>query len=64
MTFTPAEGIYVEYKGDVGVVEFITDEYLTFCKKPKDDNMLQDICIVVYKYEWDNIKLLRGHHRQ
>lgn len=64
MTFSPTEGILIEYKGDVGHVVFVCDESLTFCKKRKSDNMTGDICIVVYSYEWDKIKLLQGHHRQ
>ena len=63
MTFSPAENLLIEFKGDVGVIVFISDEYLTFCKKKKDDEMISDICIVVYKYNWDQIKLLQGHHR-
>ena len=64
MTFTPAEGILIEYKGEVGHVKFVCEDSLTFCKKRKSGNMTTDICIVVYAYEWDNIKLLQGHHRQ
>ena len=65
MTFTPAVDIVIEYKGDVGVVKFVCDTCLTFCKYSLDDEtQIGDVCIVVYSYEWDNIKLLQGHHRQ
>lgn len=63
MTFTPAENLQVEYKGDVGSIGFICDEYLTICKKRKNGDMISDVCIVAYKYDWDQIKLLQGHHR-
>ena len=64
MTFTPATGLTIEFKGDVGVVKFISDEYLTFCLKTKEEEMISDVCVVVYRYEWDSIRLLQGHHRQ
>lgn len=65
MTFTPALDIVIEYKGNVGVVKFICDECITFCKySSKVEGELSDVCIVVYRYEWDSIKLLQGHHRQ
>lgn len=64
MTFTPAKGILVEYKGDVGTIKFVSETYLTFCMKAREGKMIQDVCIVVYSYEWDQIKLLQGHHRQ
>lgn len=63
MKFTPALGITIEYKGDVGVVSFICESSLTFCKKASTGDMVQDVCIVVYSYDWDKIKLLQGHHR-
>lgn len=63
MRFTPALGITIDYKGDVGIIKFICDECLTFCKKTKNGEMIQDVCIVVYSYDWDKIKLLQGHHR-
>ena len=64
MTFSPAEGLLVEYRGIVGNIKFIDDVYLTICKKTKTGDMVGDICIVVYSHCWDEIKLLQGHHRQ
>jgi len=64
VTFTPAPNLLVEYRGNVGTIKFVSDEYLTFCMAPKNDKMIGDLCIVVYRYCWDEIKLLQGHHRQ
>jgi len=64
MSFSPALGILVEYKGSVGEIKFIDDIYLTICTKNKNDGMVGDVCLVVYKSEWDIIKMIGGHHRQ
>jgi len=63
MAFTPAEGLLVEYKGNVGTIRFIDEIYLTVCLKTKEDNMIGDVCLVVYRKEWDSIKLLGGPHK-
>ena len=54
------EGLQVEYKNNRGFIKFI-DEcgiYLTVCM---GDNLesSRDICLVVYSYEWDNIKIIK-----
>ena len=64
MSFSPALGILVEYKGSVGTIKFIDDIYLTICTKSKTEGMIGDLCLVVYKEEWDMIKMLQGRHRQ
>lgn len=64
MTFSNCEGLTVEYKGYVGEIRFVDEIYLTICMKPREGNMIQDVCMVVYKEQWDDIKLLQGHHRQ
>ena len=64
MSFTPALGILVEYKGSVGEIKFIDDIYLTICTKSKTDRMVGDLCLVVYKVEWDLIKMIGDRNRQ
>ena len=63
MSFTPALGILVEYKGSVGEIKFIDDIYLTICTKSKTDGMIGDLCLVVYKVEWDLIKIIGDRNR-
>ena len=62
MTFSPTENILIEYKGSVGVVKFVCEQSLSFCIYDNDGE-LSNVCIVVYSYDWDNIKLLSGHHK-
>ena len=64
MTFSPSDGLFVEFRGHVGHIKFVDEIYLTICMKPKEGSMVQDVCMVVYKHQWDEIKLLQGHHRQ
>jgi hypothetical protein len=45
MSFTPALGILVEYKGSVGEIKFIDDIYLTICTKSKTDGMIGDLSL-------------------
>jgi len=60
MSFSPAVGLLVEYKGSVGEIKFIDELYLTICLKRKCDDMIGDVCVVVYPGEWDDIKLIEG----
>ncbi len=64
MSFSPALGLLVEYKKTVGEIRFIDDIYLTICTKRKDGNMIGDLCLVVYKREWDLIQMLGEHNRR
>ena len=64
MSFSPALGITVEYKGSVGEIRFIDEVYLTICLKNKCDGMVGDVCLVVYKGEWDNIKMVGERNRR
>ena len=62
MNFSPALGLLVEYKGQVGEIKFIDDLYLTICLKSKKDGLISDVCLVVYPNDWSDIKLV-GHRR-
>ena len=63
MTFTPGEGLEIDWRGHVGKIKFITDEYLSLCIY-RQDGSTSDTCLVVYKHQWEEIKLLKGPHRQ
>ena len=58
--FTPALGVECIYKGTVGTITFVCEHYLTVCTKVKTNaDMMSDVCLVVYNYEWDKITLMR-----
>ena len=64
MSFSPAVGLLVEYKGRVGEIKFIDELYLTICLKNKCDGMIGDVCLVVYPHEWDIIKMVGERNRR
>lgn len=55
-----AEGLEVTYKNTQGTIRFLCDSYLTICIHTSE-NPMKDVCIVVYKNEWDDIELISGN---
>lgn len=55
-----APGVLVSYRGQVGTVKFVddsTDGYLTICIHT--EGAMGAVCIVVYRYAWEEIELLK-----
>lgn len=52
------EGLEVEYKGHIGTIRFICDQYVTVCVK-KFSERNRDVCLLVYREHYSNIKLLK-----
>lgn len=61
---SPAIGAQIEYDGHIGEIRFICSEYLTMCIREKDTHMIGDCCMLIYKCDWQNIKILKSTHRQ
>jgi hypothetical protein len=57
MTFT--EGLEVQYKDHIGKVRFICETYITICINSFPEERRRDVCIVVYRSNFDKIKLLK-----
>lgn len=57
MTFD--EGLIVQYKDHIGTVRFICDSYITVCVNKFPDDKRRDVCILVYKNNFNQIKLLK-----
>ncbi len=49
------QGLTVEYKGFVGVITFVDSVYLTVCLYSGDGRTYGNVCMVVYKNEWDTL---------
>lgn len=62
MSFSPAIGLQVEYRGYVGEIRFVDHLYLTICTRKKEDGMIGDVCMIVYPKYWDDIKILNSNH--
>jgi hypothetical protein len=55
---TPVEGINVIYKDHVGVIRFVDEYYATICVRQFQQRN-RDVCIVVYRSDFKNIRLLK-----
>lgn len=58
-----AEGYEVKYKDKTGTIRFVCDSYLTVCIHTHS-NPMKDVCILVYKNEWDEIHLVSGNRNE
>lgn len=54
-----AEGLLISYKGHVGVIRFICDEYLTLCINSFPNEKRRDVCILIYKNDFEKIELFK-----
>ena len=62
-SFTPAEGVEVIYEKYIGTIVFVGEEYLTLCIRTRDHHMISDVCMLVYKEDWDKIQLFKRSDR-
>ena len=62
-SFTPAEGVDVIYEEYIGNIVFVGEEYLTLCIRTRDHDMISDVCLLVYKNDWDKIQLIKSSDR-
>ena len=62
-SFTPAEGVNVIYEEYIGNIVFVGEEYLTLCIRTRDRDMISDVCLLVYKNDWDKIQLIKSSER-
>lgn len=52
------EGLDVRYRHNVGKIRFICESYVTVCVNTFDHRS-RDVCILVYRNEWNDIELLK-----
>lgn len=55
---TPVFGLKVQYKDHIGIIRFVDDEYVTLCINEFRDRS-RDVCIIVYKEDFKNLRLLK-----
>jgi hypothetical protein len=56
---TFAEGLLVQYKDHIGTIRFICDSYVTMCVSPFPDEKRRDVCILIYRDSFKEIKLFK-----
>jgi hypothetical protein len=52
------QGLDVKYKGQIGVVDFMCDRYITICVR-RLDHRSRDVCMLVYPSQWKDVELLK-----
>jgi hypothetical protein len=53
-----AVGVIVEHKNFIGEVRFVCDDYMSVCTSV-GVHRAADICVIVYKKDWDNVNLFK-----
>jgi hypothetical protein len=53
------EGLEAIYDNYVGIINFVGSSYLTLCVKYLPEEKVRNVCIVIYKDEFNKIKLLK-----
>ena len=53
-----SEGIEAIYNNHSGYIKFVCDDYVTLCIHT-NPNPMKDVCLVIYKNNWEKIKLLK-----
>jgi hypothetical protein len=54
-----ATGTRVEWRGHVGEIRFVDDIYLTICVSVNPEDRARDVCLVVQKWDWNEIMLVK-----
>lgn len=57
MTLT--EGIDVVYENYVGRIRFVCESYVTLCVNSFSNEPRRDVCMLVYRRDFQKIKLLK-----
>lgn len=54
-----SEGLSVQYREMIGVIRFVCEKYLTLCIHTSSQEPSKDVCILIYRGDWNEIKLLK-----
>ena len=57
-----SEGLMVQYRNWVGEIRFICDDYASVCTSV-GVHRSADVCLLVYKQNWGEMKLLKESHK-
>ena len=56
-------GIIVSYKTHVGEIRFVDENYLTVCISVNPDDRVRDVCLVIPKQNWDEVRLIKESNK-
>ena len=54
-----SEGIEVCYESYIGEIKFVCDSYATLCVNSFPKEPRRDVCMLIYRQDFDKIKLLK-----
>lgn len=54
-----SEGLFVQYENYVGQVRFVCNSYVTLCVNSFEGEKQRDVCMLIYRGDFDKIKLLK-----
>lgn len=54
-----SEGITAIYKDHIGVIRFVSEQYITLCIKTFPTEKNRDVCILIHRENYKNVKLLK-----
>ena len=57
-------GTEVYYKGHFGVVKFSCEDSMSICVRVFPDEPSRNVCLVVYKWDFDEVELTTGNQAQ
>lgn len=57
MTF--AEGLIVQYENYIGTIKFVCNSYVTLCVNSFPNEKQRDVCMLIYRGNFNKIKLLK-----
>lgn len=57
-----AEGVVVQYREWIGEIRFICGEYASVCTSV-GTHRSSDVCVLVYKKDWEEMKLFKESHK-
>jgi len=53
------EGLDIEYDGYIGTVRYVGNYYITMCLKTFPNEKVRDVCMLIYKKDFNKIKLFK-----
>ena len=54
-----AEGLLVEYENYIGEIRFVCNTYVTLCVNSFPGEKRRDVCMLIYRKNFEKLKLLK-----
>ena len=54
-----SEGVEARFNGHTGRIRFVCDQYVTLCISEFPGQKVKDVCILIYREDFNQIKLIK-----